>query len=56
MDELSLLWREYCNSDSESEKKAILKEIYPGITSEELEIFKREIPEEMGPLESIENT
>ena len=46
----------YFDSKSESEKEAILKEIYPELTSEELEIFKREIPEEMGPPESTENT
>ena len=43
----------YFDSKSESEKDTILKKIYPELTSKELEIFKREIPEELRQPESI---
>lgn len=44
MNELSNLWDKYCEAKSESEKEAILKKIYPGITEEGLAIFKRKLP------------
>ena len=37
-------WTEYYAAKSQSEKEAILKKIYPGITSKGLEIFKRKMP------------
>ncbi len=40
------LWQKYCDSKSQSEKDAILKQICPGITPEGLEIMRREYTEE----------
>lgn len=37
-------WTEYYAAKSQSEKEAILKKIYPGITQKGLEIFKRKMP------------
>ena len=44
MEEQLKLWRQYLKAKSQSEKEAILKKICPGITSEGLEIMKREMP------------
>lgn len=56
MDKVSILWRKLASSESETERETILKEIYPGITQEELDMFKEELPEELKQPESTENT
>lgn len=40
---LSQLWEKLCDSESPAEMKAILKKIYPGISSEDLEMFLEEL-------------
>lgn len=53
MERLSNLWAKLFDSNSESEREEILKEIYLGITQEELDMFKEELPEELRQPETI---
>ncbi len=41
------LWMRFCNSTDDSEKEAILKELYPDATSKELDFL-------MGRIDSLE--